>query len=71
MKEDNTVILEDDEGEFGVSTTEGCKPQVTTTLWDVFAAFSGSSYMSSIDFFKFCKQFRIYPVSISGQANLS
>ena len=70
MKEDNTVILEDDEGEFGVSTTEGYEPQVNT-LRDVFAAFSGSSYMSSIDFFKFCKQFRIYPVSVSDQANLS
>ena len=36
----------------------------TTSLKDVFTAFANnnSSFMSSIEFFKLCKYFRIYPV---------
>lgn len=36
-----------------------------STLKDVFVAFANNntSFMSSIEFFKFCKHFKIYPVS--------
>ena len=60
----------DDYEEFnGVSQRElsnnGMSDKNTTTMKDVFVAFANnnSSFMSSIEFFKLCKFFKIYPVS--------